>query len=134
MKMLVTVPQPDDLLDLQFFSLESIRAEHGKEAVKHLRRLAIRKIYKGLNWEKVGFRMIEGPMLKPGAEVELPANGIIIGLDSLHAAYDWRAVPNIKIPPFQVELSAWAIGRGLLLPVFKSRNIEEMTGWLQASS
>lgn len=34
--MLVTVPQPDDLLDLQLFSLESIRAEHGKEAANHL--------------------------------------------------------------------------------------------------
>lgn len=132
--MLVTVPQPDDLLDLQLFSLESIRAEHGKEAVKHLRRLVIRKIFKGLRSEEGGFRVIQGPMVKPGAEVELPANGIIIGLDSLHAAYDWRAAPNVKIPPFQIELSAWAIGRGLLLPVFKSRNIEEMTGWLQASS
>ena len=50
--MLVTVPNPDDLLDLQLFSLESLRAEHGKKAVTHLRRLAIRKIFKGLRPEE----------------------------------------------------------------------------------
>lgn len=132
--MLVTVPQPDDLLDLQFFSLESIRAEHGKEAVKHLRKLAIRKIYKGLNWKEVGFRMIEGPMLKPGAEVELPANEIIVGLDYLRANYNQRADPETKVPSFQVELTAWTIARGLLLPAYKSKSIDEMVRWLQSSS
>ncbi len=131
--MLVTVPQPDDLLDLQFFSLESIRAEHGKEAVTHLRRLAIRKIFKGLRPEEVGFRSVQGPMVKPGTEVEIPADGIIVGLDYLRANYDPRAAPEMKVPSFQVELTAWTIVRGLLLPAYKSSSIEEMTGWLQAS-
>ncbi|MEP1216484.1 MAG: hypothetical protein ABJM11_19855 [Marinobacter sp.] len=132
--MLVTVPNPDDLLDLQLFSLESLRAEHGKKAVPHLRRLAIRKIFKGLRPEEVGFRSVQGPMVKPGAKVELPANGIIVGLDYLRANYDPRAAPEMKVPSFQVELTAWTIVRGLLLPAYKSASIEQMRGWLQASS
>ncbi len=132
--MLVTVPNPDDLLDLQLFSLESIRAEHGKEVVMHLRRLAVRKIFKGLRPEEVGFRSVQGPMVKPGAKVELPANGIIVGLDYLRANYDQRAAPEVKVPSFQVELTAWTIVRGLLLPAYKSSSIEKMTEWLQASS
>lgn len=132
--MLVKVPHPDDLFDLQLFSLESIRASRGKGTVKHLRRLAIRKIYKGFSPEESGFRVIQGPIVKPGAEVDLPENGIIVGLDSLRADYDRRAAPGVRVPPFQVDLTAWTIVRGLLLPAFKSRNIEEITAWLQASS
>jgi len=132
--MLVTVPNPDDLLDLQLFSLESLRAEHGKEVVTHLRRLAIRKIFKVLRPEEEGFRSVQGPMVKPGAEIELPANGIIVGLDYLRANYDQRAAPAMKVPSFQVELTAWTIVRGLLLPAYKSASIEQMRGWLQASS
>lgn len=132
--MLVKVPGPDDLLDLHFFSLESIRATHGKEAVTHLRRLAIRKVCKGINPEAPGFRAIQGPMVKPSAEIRLSANEIVVGLDTLSANYDRRVAPELSIPSFQVELTAWVIVNGLLLPANKSTNIEEMTGWLQASS